>query len=288
MKYYTPLRYPGGKGKLAYYIKEIIKENNFYDKNYIEPFAGGAGVALELLLEEYVRTIHINDVDIAIYSFWYSVLYETDNFCKMINDTKVDIDEWYKQKSILNNGVEFSNLELGFATFFLNRTNRSGILKAGVIGGYSQNGRWKLDARYNKKDLLNRIEKIANQKDRIKLTKLDSAKLISSLPSEDCRKSFMYLDPPYYVKGQGLYRNFYMHQDHIDIKNALLASDLKNWIVSYDAVEQIEEIYRDFRSLIYSLQYSAQNKKEGNEIMIFSPNIRIPNTSLGIKARIYR
>ena len=124
MKYYTPLRYPGGKGKLAFYLKEIIKINELFDKNYIEPFAGGAGIALELLLEEYVQTIHINDIDVAIYSFWHSVLYETDILCSLIKDTKVDMDTWNKQRSILEKGTDVSHLELGFATFFLNRTNR--------------------------------------------------------------------------------------------------------------------------------------------------------------------
>ena len=285
MKYYTPLRYPGGKGKLAFYLKEIIKINELFDKNYIEPFAGGAGIALELLLEEYVQTIHINDIDIAIYSFWHSVLYETDILCSLIKDTKVDMDTWNKQRSILEKGTDVSHLELGFATFFLNRTNRSGILKAGVIGGYKQDGKWKLDARYNKDDLINRIQKIARKKDRIKLTSLDSAKLIRSLLPNYCNNSFMYLDPPYYIKGQGLYRNFYTHQDHIEIRDALLASNLKFWIVSYDAVKEIKDIYGNFRNILYSLRYSAQTKKEGNEIMIFSPPMQIPETSCSLRPR---
>ncbi|WP_455007710.1 DNA adenine methylase [Neisseria sicca] len=280
MKYYTPLRYPGGKGKLSFHLKDIIKLNRFYDKNYIEPFAGGAGVALELLLEEYVRTIHINDIDIAVYSFWYSVLHDTDKLCSMIFDTDINMETWHKQKAILNSKADVSNIELAFATFFLNRTNRSGILNAGVIGGYSQSGKWKLDARFNKKDLLNRIEKIANQKDRIKLTSMDSVELIKSFDEKYCNESFVYLDPPYYVKGQGLYRNFYTHKDHINIRDTLLSSKLKNWVISYDAAQEIKNIYSNFRTINYSLRYSAQNKRNGSEIMIYSPYILIPNMNL--------
>ncbi|HAY93871.1 DNA adenine methylase, partial [Shewanella sp.] len=81
MAFYTPLRYPGGKGKLAYYLKALIQENNLLDCHYIEPFAGGAGVAFELLMQEYVRKVTINDIDPAIHAFWFSVLNHTDEFC---------------------------------------------------------------------------------------------------------------------------------------------------------------------------------------------------------------
>ncbi|MGO2346144.1 MAG: DNA adenine methylase, partial [Providencia sp.] len=150
--FYTPLRYPGGKGKLSYYIKSLIDENSLNDGVYIEPYAGGAGVALELLLQEYVRHVHINDIDIAIYSFWDSILNNTENFSRLVHDTIINIENWEKQKDILLNSGNHSTLEIGFATFFLNRTNRSGILKAGVIGGKTQSGKWKLDVRFNKNE----------------------------------------------------------------------------------------------------------------------------------------
>lgn len=261
--FYTPLRYPGGKGKLSYYIKSLIDENSLNDGSYIEPYAGGAGVALELLLQEYVRYIHINDIDIAIYSFWNSILNNTENFSKLVHDTKIDLENWEKQKNILLNSEKHSMLEIGFATFFLNRTNRSGILKAGVIGGKAQLGKWKIDVRFNKKDLLKRIEKIANYSSRIYIYNLDTLDLLKSLPIQAPEKTLLYLDPPYYVKGQGLYRNFYEHDDHVAVMNALNNTNFPYWIVSYDNHEEIKNIYNKFRIKEYDLQYTAHKKRTG-------------------------
>lgn len=281
MAFYTPLRYPGGKGKLAYYVKALIKENNLFDGHYVEPYAGGAGVALELLMQEYVRKIHINDIDPAVYGFWHSVLFETEELCRLIHDKHVDMDTWYEQKAVLADMTNHSLLELGFATFFLNRTNRSGILKAGVIGGKNQAGKWKLDVRYKKDELLRRISEIADYQSRIVLHNKDSAELIRNIPIDVDTNFLVYLDPPYYVKGQDLYRNFYTHKDHLEIMNSLKSSGIKNWIVSYDNADEIREIYNEFRMIEYSLQYTAQQKRVGEEVMIFSDEIVIPNVVLG-------
>ncbi|MFZ6864368.1 DNA adenine methylase [Undibacterium sp. Ji67W] len=281
MAFYTPLRYPGGKGKLAYYVKSIIKENNLIDGHYVEPYAGGAGVAIELLMQEYVRKIHINDIDPAVFGFWHSVLYETDALCKLIQDTPISMETWYRQKAIIADTSNTSPIELGFATFFLNRTNRSGILKAGVIGGKEQSGKWKMDVRYNKDDLLKRIVDIANFESRIILYNKDSAAFIRNISTEINANALVYLDPPYYVKGQGLYRNYYSHNDHVEIMQELKRSKIRNWIVSYDNASEIRDIYQDYRMIQYSLQYTAQQKKVGEEVMIFSNEIIIPNMEVG-------
>lgn len=281
MAFYTPLRYPGGKGKLAYYIKALIEENHLSDGHYIEPYAGGAGVALELLLQEYVRKVHINDIDPAVYAFWHSVLNCTDDLCRLIVDTPVNIDNWFKNKNILSDTDNHSLLEVGFATFFLNRTNRSGILKAGVIGGKNQSGKWKLDVRYNKVELLKRIRDIENYRSRIFLYNMDSVDFIKKIPATLDENVLVYLDPPYYIKGQDLYRNYYKNEDHIEIMNTLTNSKIKNWIVSYDNAIEIRNIYSNFRMMEYSLQYTAQSKKVGEEVMIFSNDILIPDVRLG-------
>ena len=204
----TPLRYPGGKTKLYLLVKELIKVNNC--KTYIEPYAGGAGVALKLLFNNDVQKIMINDFDKAIYSFWYSVLNYTDELVKKIEETPITMEEWYIQKNIYENKSNSNSiLELGFATLFLNRTNRSGILKAGVIGGKSQEGNYKLDCRFNKVELIKKIKKIASFKSRIKLYNLDAEVFIRRNVSKT-KDSFTFFDPPYYKKGPGLYTNFYM------------------------------------------------------------------------------
>lgn len=282
MNFFTPLRYPGGKGKLSYYVKSIIESNNLLDGHYVEPFAGGAGVALELMLHEYVNQIHINDLDPAIYAFWSACVNQPGELCQLISDTPVTIENWERQREVLRaEDNTFEPLELAFATFFLNRTNRSGILKAGVIGGRGQAGKWKLDARFNKKNLIKRIEKIANYRNRINIYNLDAAALLNTLPQTLPQNTLIYLDPPYYVKGQGLYRNFYEHAEHLEIKNILDTIANIPWIVSYDNAEQISNIYSDYRMQVFDLQYTAQTKRVASEIMVFSNTIQIPETQLG-------
>ncbi|MGL9637387.1 DNA adenine methylase, partial [Escherichia coli] len=167
MRFNTPLRYPGGKAKLTNFVEELLRLNRFTSIHYAEPYAGGAGLALNLLMKGSAEVIHLNDINNAVYSFWYSVLNHCDELCSLIEDTGVTIDEWHRQKDIMSKQLDVTTLELGFSTFFLNRTNRSGILKGGVIGGKKQDGNWKLDARYNKKDLMDRIQKINKKSDSI-------------------------------------------------------------------------------------------------------------------------
>ncbi|AYC17698.1 hypothetical protein DZA65_00792 [Dickeya dianthicola] len=283
MRFYTPLRYPGGKGKLSYYIKSLLEANLITDGYYVEPYAGGAAIALDLVVNEYVRNIIINDADPAVYSFWHSVMHETDALCTMIEECNVTMDTWYEQKEVISSDNPENSLALGFAAFFLNRTNRSGILKAGVIGGKAQSGEWKMDVRFKKDDLISRINKISGYKNRIKVTNLDAIELLLNIKNltSGSDKLLVYLDPPYYVKGQDLYRNYYEHKDHVAVKNALSESGINNWLVSYDNAEEIKEIYSAFRQSEYSLSYTAQSKRVGKEVMIFSDSLIIPDVNLG-------
>ncbi|MFN3906022.1 MAG: DNA adenine methylase [Acinetobacter junii] len=273
--YNTPLRYPGGKGKFAPVVKAIFEENDLVGGHYLEPYAGGAGVALELLYSGFVSDIHINDIDKAVYSFWASITSNTEEFLKLLVDTPVNMDVWYKQKQILNDQDCDDILLKGFATFFLNRTNRSGILKGGVIGGKNQEGRYTIDARYNKINLRKRIEKVGLNSSKIHVYNEDALDLINRVDSILPTQSLMYLDPPYYVKGQGLYRNYYNHEDHLDIKKALDKVKTR-WIVSYDNCTEIIEIYKDYFMTDYSLNYSAYHKIKAKEVMFYCDELLKP------------
>ena len=285
MKYYTPLRYPGGKTRLSNFMRFVFKDNNLIGEHYIEPYAGGAGVAFHLLHSGYTSHIHINDINKPLYSFWHSVLHDTDNICRLINDTPVDIHTWHKQKEIQNHPNENSILKLGFSTFFLNRTNYSGIINGGVIGGKNQEGTWKLDARYNKTDLISRIEKISRYNDQISIYNLDASKFIISVIPKLPPQSFIYFDPPYYNKGSDLYQNYYDHNDHLQI-SSLLKTLRQKWIVSYDNVQEIQEIYHHYRNMTYELSYSAAEHYRGAEIMFFSDNLQIPDVENPAKVEI--
>lgn len=282
-KFVSPLRYPGGKLKVVDYIKRLFEVNDLMDGTYIEPYAGGASVALTLLFSEYASRIKINDIDRSIYAFWYSVLNETDNLCRMITDTPVTMEQWYAQREVLAHKADAELPELGFSTFFLNRTNRSGILSGGVIGGKEQIGNFKIDARYNKADLIGRIESIADYADRIDLTSMDAVELIKSI-KKPTEKTFCYLDPPYYVKGRDLYLNYYNDDDHKAIAKAIKKYKGK-WIISYDAVDFIRELYKGYRQKEYYLSYSAGNPAKGKEVMVYSNGLIIPDIDVVKKSK---
>lgn len=258
-------------------MKTIIQNNGLVDGQYVEPYAGGASVGLALLMDHFVSHIHINDLDRAVYAFWYSVLHKTDELCQLISSTPISMDEWYRQRSIQQRPKRASLLQLGFSTFFLNRTNRSGIISGGVIGGKDQSGAWKLDCRFNKTELIERIRSIAAYKKRISLYNEDAFEFMTTRLPGIKEDSLVYFDPPYYVKGkQMLYVNFYQPEDHNSI--ASLIPNLKqNWIISYDDVPEIRALYGNHKSLSYKLHYTAQDKYQGNEILFFSTDLAIPN-----------
>lgn len=278
-KFVSPLRYPGGKLKVVDYIKRLFEVNDLMDGTYIEPYAGGASVALTLLFSEYASRIKINDIDRSIYAFWYSVLEETEELCRRITDTPVNMEMWERQREVQTHKSEVELLDLGFSTFFLNRTNRSGILSGGVIGGKEQQGKWKIDARYNKADLVERVESIAEYKDRIELTSMDAVELIKRYKRTPAAKTLCYLDPPYYVKGRDLYLNYYNDDDHRAIAQAIKKYKGK-WIISYDAVPFIKELYKDYRQEEYYLSYSAGNPAKGKEIVVYSDGLVIPDVEI--------
>tara|TARA_Y100000052_G_scaffold24538_1_gene27176 strand:+ start:8635 stop:9537 length:903 start_codon:yes stop_codon:yes gene_type:complete len=269
--YNSPLRYPGGKTKLIAYVLETLEINGLIGGTYVEPFAGGAGIAWYLLINNKVNHVFINDLNSSIYAFWYSVLNNTEELKRRINDTNVTIDEWHKQKSI-QECESASVLDLGFSTFFLNRTNRSGIIKGGVMGGKKQDGKYKLDCRFNKERLIDQIDTIASLKDCITLTNKDARIFLSKDINNIERKCLINIDPPYYVKGKGLYQNFFEHDDHFELSNVIRTVD-RPWIVTYDNAPEIIEIYNDLKPSTFDLTYTAQLKRQGSEVIIYSPNL---------------
>lgn len=277
LAYFSPLRYPGGKRKLSGFMKQLFRENRLLDGDYVEPYAGGASVALAMLYEECARRVHINDLDRSIYAFWHSVSYETEALCRLIRDTPVTIEEWHTQKAVQGSS-DVSLLELGFSTFFLNRTNRSGIVRGGVIGGKGQAGTWALDARFNKSDLTLRIEKVARYAGRIHLYNLDAAIFITSVLPRLPSRALVFLDPPYFVKGQQrLYTDFYEPPAHARIAE-LVKGIRQYWLISYDDVPEVRSLYQGYLSVGYTLHYNAQDRYRGAEVMFLCDRLALPGT----------
>lgn len=273
MSFFSPLRYPGGKNKLAKFIDQLCVDNGTTG-HYIEPYAGGASVALHLLMTNRVHEITINDLDRAIYSFWLAVMYHTDELCKLVETTDITTDEWYGQKEILSNKDEENDVvKLGFATLFLNRTNYSGILNAGMIGGKSQAGQYRLECRFNKSEIIKKIRAIAEYRGYIHVTNFDAISLVKNVPMKS--DTIFYFDPPYYLKGPSLYMNFYAHDDHKAVSDAIKAIPNAKWVVSYDDHEEIHELYSGLRFINYSFTHSARNSRQGNEAIFFSDNLTV-------------
>lgn len=281
-KLYSPLRYPGGKSKLTDYVIQLIRYNNLNGSTYIEPFAGGAAVALTLLIDNHVNEIYINDVDRSIYAFWYSVLNHTEELCNLITKTPINMSQWYMEKDVQLNKENEDLLALGFSTFFLNRTNRSGIIKGGVIGGLNQNGNYKIDCRFNKEDLVARIRRISEYRNRIHLHNMDIINFIDYVLPEVNGESFIFFDPPYYKKGSKLYVNYFTHDDHLELSRRISQIKDHNWIVTYDYEKEIEKMYCQFEQKTYGLKYTVQKKYTGYEIIIYSDNTLIPDDTIAI------
>lgn len=267
---YSPLRYPGGKGKLAPFMGLMINKMNIQNGTYIEPFAGGAGVALMLLMEGYVDNIVINDYDKAIYSVWRAIVSEPENLVDRILHTPVDIEEWKKQKEIYVGQNSKYSLDLAFATFFLNRTNRSGILKGGPIGGFEQAGNYGIDARYNAEKLVERIRAIAKYKKHIKVYNKEIVSFIEHVLPSYGQNTLTYFDPPYFKKGPELYKNFFDKEDHAKIARLILSEVPGNWIITYDDTPEIIELYKQQCIRRYDLNYSAANTGKSSEVIVFN------------------
>jgi DNA adenine methylase len=259
-------------------LGHLIRLNGREGAVYVEPYAGGAGAALSLLYGEYVKRVLINDADSRIYAFWDGVINQTDKFLKLLRDTPVSVEEWKRQRQIYLKPARFSRVRVGFAAFYLNRCNRSGIIgNAGLIGGLNQTGKWKLDVRFNREDLSRRVERVARYRERISLHNLDASELLKKeLPKPSLvDRVFVYLDPPYYSKGSQLYLNHYTAEDHASFARYLATANF-TWVMSYDNVVEIRELYSSYRQVPFNLGYSARECKIGKELRILPPALKFP------------
>ncbi len=272
----TPLRYPGGKSQLTPFVLDVMRTNDLMQCVYCEPFAGGAGIACRLLLSGAVSEVWINDIDASIYAFWHCVLNTPEELCRWIETTPVTIKEWKKQRAVQQDAAA-SIFQLGCSTLFLNRTNRSGILKGGVIGGQEQTSEYLLDCRFNRTDLKRKIQRLALYKDQIHLSRMDAEIYIKTVVPQLPNHSLVNIDPPYFGKGPGLYTSFYKPKDHAALSRVVKSIN-KPWMLTYDDAPEILDLYAGLPRLLKELNYTAQVKRIGVELLVMSKALNWPNS----------
>lgn len=278
-EHYSPLRYPGGKAVLSNFLISLLEHNGFAEPHYVEPYAGGAGAALRLLFEEYVEAITINDADPRISSFWIAVTRYNEQFIDLAQTVELSVAEWRRQRMVYEECSTDDPLQLGFATFYLNRTTRSGIVhNGGPIGGYDQTGNYKIDARFNRGALCERIRRIGIYADRIEVSREDGTQLLHYINREHRRgrECFVYIDPPYYVKGAELYMNRFSEHEHRQLSAVLTAGVEFPWIMTYDDVQPIRDLYAGLPQTEFYLSYSAYKRRRGKEVLIWPPGVDVP------------
>lgn len=267
----SPLRYPGGKAALARFFSEVIAALRLRGARYVEPYAGGVGAGISLLRKGLIDDLVINDIDPAVYSFWISVTTQPEEFARRVRTAELDVEEWRRQKAIYRAADEDNTMELGFAFFYLNRTNRSGILNAGPICGVNQNGNYKIDARYNREQLAERVLNIGALADRITVLNLDGMAVVREYAGDP--NALTYIDPPYVDMGGSLYLNSFSHRDHADLAQLIDTMPDANWVITYDPSDFIRKIYAGHDLREYALSYSAHKPGEANELLVLSTTV---------------
>lgn len=276
MRTFSPLRYPGGKTQLAKFVNNLLEINDLKNIIYIEPFAGGFGAGLELLFNSQVSQAVINDYDIAIYSIWYAILNESERFADDVQNINITIAEWERQKEVYNELIEKDvySYELAFATYFLNRTNISGIITGGPIGGRDQMGKYELDCRFNQKNLPKKIMEISKNRNKIKLFNLEANDFIEKvILNYSPEEIFVFFDPPYYEQGKNLYTDFFEPENHVALKQTIDFLKDYYWILTYDNQVEISQIYEDYNQCLYEINYSANKVRKASELLIHSNRI---------------
>jgi DNA adenine methylase len=274
MRYITPLRYPGGKAGLAPWLARLLESNGLGGLHYVEPFAGGAGLAFAMLDRAYASSVHINDSHPGVYAFWKSVLEQPDELCELIRKTPVTVTSWRRQLALLAAHRKFDRLHVGFAFLFVNRVSRSGIVGGGVIGGLNQDGDYAIDARFNKSELSDRIQAIAMWRHCIRVTRADGCKVLEQYVRAD-EKHFLFIDPPYYVNGKRLYPNALREEDHASVAN-IVKRLRPPWVLSYDEHPAIRRLYQGCKSVLSTPLYTANEARRGTERIFARSSLRMP------------
>ncbi len=269
----SPLRYPGSKRRLAGFIRKTLEINDFRPKLYIEPFIGGASVALQLLVDDVVDQVILIDIDPLIAHFWEAVFFDTSWLVNQILSIDVSLEKWNEFKTFKPK----SKRDFALTCLFLNRTSFSGIMRneVGPLGGRDQQSIYKINCRFPRETLVKRIKRISQYRDKVfaiwvcswsegmkKIRKLQKSQNLTS------ESVFLYFDPPFFEKGESLYRHYFVDKDHSELRDFLLHLN-DYWILSYDSAHKFDLLYGD------AIKNNTNGTKKKDIELIYSTGVMV-------------
>jgi|ERR1043166_7404285 DNA adenine methylase len=268
----SPLRYPGGKADFVSTLDRILRTAKLEGLPLIEPYAGSAAVTIGLLELGTVPTATILERDPLLFAFWVSVFERPEELLDRFFDLPMTLETWHHLQPLLqiDDPRTHDMVELGVAGLFFNRANFSGILHSGPIGGALQQSKYKINCRANKGEIAARVAQIAELGRRVTVCFGNGLDLIRTHLSR--KRVVYYVDPPYFVMGERLYRYHFRHKDHKQLAMTLKKAKFP-WVLSYDNNHVIEFLYEDCEVRKHAFAYSARSRKEHDELVIANFNL---------------
>jgi DNA adenine methylase len=268
----SPLRYPGGKRRLVPYLAAALAENNLRPDLFVEPYAGGASVSLELLHLDFAGRAVIGDLDPMVNAFWETVVTDVDWLCEQVESVPLSLSEWERMKK-----TRFrSRRSLALACLYLNRTSFNGALhnSAGPIGGRAQTSEYDIGCRFPRARLVGRLRACAELADRIDVVPAQDAMVTVREARERARhdelSAFFYLDPPFWAKSKFLYRRSFTELAHERLADQLHWLQ-DQFLLSYDPAPEIVDLYTGHTAGTVAeieLVYSGSSRSAGTEMVI--------------------
>jgi DNA adenine methylase len=261
-------RYPGGKSRIAH---QIVKEMGNIQE-YREPFFGGGSIGLEVLESLPLGAdVWVNDKYPPLASLWKMIIEDPYPLMDRISEYVPTVDDFFRIKQIFLGMPEIlSEEERAMMCLVLHQISFSGLgVKAGgPIGGKTQKGTYKVDCRWSPRTLNAKILKAHRlfQRANVTCTAVDYVRLLEDATPQ----TTVYLDPPYYVRGNDLYQEPFSVQDHEELAVILRGLDCK-WFISYDDCPEIRDLYSWAKIIEFKRQYAIKNaKREVVELLIKS------------------
>lgn len=247
----SPLRYPGGKRKLVDHIATKIVDAVERPLLFIEPFAGGAAVSLNMLVQDWADHVVLADLDPLVGNFWRVVFgpqRQFDELRRWTETSAVTLKDWYEVKAMLC----ATPVEYAFKCLYLNRTSFSGVLnqRAGPIGGHAQASEYTVDCRFNKDRIFSGLDRLRDHRKRVVYAgvkdyrQIAKLKRVRDLMVRD-QSVVWYLDPPFFRKAEYLYNKWFDHSKHLALKNWIENDLVGHWLLSYDNVPEALQVWGD-------------------------------------------